>query len=134
MRRDLNQTVSRDTIQKLLAVGHQFDLNKNGLYDARSGVVNVWASPEDKPTCWTPEITQGTLNFPRDYVGGLYWDWLDDHSATLYLDATPYGLTERGPKKTLTPEEWDQIFDWLKVKVQNLIRLAENTLQSRKPS
>jgi hypothetical protein len=39
----LNTAVNREFIQRLLATGRAFDLERGGLYDARSGMVNVWA-------------------------------------------------------------------------------------------
>jgi hypothetical protein len=37
----LNLTVEREFFQRLLATGRAFDLERGGLYDAPSGVVNV---------------------------------------------------------------------------------------------
>jgi hypothetical protein len=60
MRREmLNLTVEREFLQRLLAAGHAFDLEREGLYDARSGLVNIWCSPDDKPPCWDAVITRG---------------------------------------------------------------------------
>ena len=50
MRREaLRLAEDREFIQRLLATGRAFDLERGGLYDARSGVVNVWA----KRRCWS---------------------------------------------------------------------------------
>lgn len=44
MRREaLHLAVDREFVQRLLATGRAFDLERGGLYDARSGMVNVWA-------------------------------------------------------------------------------------------
>ncbi len=123
----LDIQVSRSFIRQLLQTASEFDLNKGGYFDGRSGVVNLWAGPDDKPTCWNVEITKGGLKHPRDYVGGLYWDWLSDDLASLYLDATPYALLDKARKdrQELPEETWRSIGDWLKVKAQELIRLAQ---------
>ena len=50
MRREaLHLAVDREFVQRLLATGRAFDLERGGLYDAPSGVVNVWA----KRRCWS---------------------------------------------------------------------------------
>jgi hypothetical protein len=50
MRREaLHLAEDREFVQRLLATGRAFNLERGGLYDARSGVVNVWA----KRRCWS---------------------------------------------------------------------------------
>ena len=50
MRREkLNLTVDREFVQRLLATGRAFDLERGSLYDARSGLVNVWATLHSLP-------------------------------------------------------------------------------------
>lgn len=101
-------------------MGHEFDINKDGLYDARSGAVNFWCSPEDKPTCWNAEIIPGSLNYPRAYVGSVSWDWQDDLTqAELFLEASPYDL-----KKNPTEKEWESVFEWLEKQFKGLMRLV----------
>jgi hypothetical protein len=127
----LNIFIDRRIIRKILHVGSEFDLNKDGLYDARSGVVNIWCSDTDKPACWNNEVTQGALNYPRDYVGALGWEYVgveDEDEFELYLEASPYSLFEKGGKrlrKELTEDEWTEIFRWLKEKAEMLIRLTK---------
>jgi hypothetical protein len=41
--------VGRDFLRRLLATGRAFDLERGGLYDARSGLVNVWATFHSLP-------------------------------------------------------------------------------------
>lgn len=90
MRREaLNVRADRNLLRQLLAAGHAWDLERGGLYDARSGVVNVWCSPTDKPACWDRPIRRGGLSYPKEYVGGLYWEWQDDDQAELYVEAAP---------------------------------------------
>jgi hypothetical protein len=123
----LDMQVSRSFLHQLLTTANEFDINKGGLFDARSGCANVWASPEDKPICWNVEIKKGGLDYPRDYVGGLSWEWLNDDRASLYLHATPYTLLDHARKhrQELPQEAWQSIHDWLKAKAQELIRLAQ---------
>jgi len=131
--KQLNIKGTREFIARLLATGRAFDVNKDGLYDARSGAINVWCSPTDKPACWTHEITKGDLKYPREYVGGLYWDWLDDNSVQFRLDCTPYQMLEHIKKERkprwnapiLTDDEWNEIVGWLERKVLELLRLAD---------
>src|SRR5262245_32310263 len=126
MRREvLNVRADRDLLRQLLAAGRGWDLNSGGLYDARSGVVNIWCSPDDKPACWDRPISRGGLRYPREYVGGLGWEWPDDdHHAELYVEATPYALLERKPRRPLTEQDWQEILAWLREKALGLIRLA----------
>lgn len=131
--KDLSIIVDRATITKILSTGHAFDINKGGLYDARSGVVNFWCKPDDKPTCWDKEILPGDLGHPCEYVGKLYWDWQDDERAKLRLDCTPYQLLdarrkERKPRygqPILTEDEWTSLMTWLEQKTAELLRLVD---------
>lgn len=108
---------------KILAVGREFDVDKGGYYDARSGAVNFWCGPEDKPSCWDQEIIQGALNYPRDYVSGLYWDFNEGTGKfDLRIDVVPYALLEK--KKALTDEVWDKLIEWTEHQVKGIIRLA----------
>lgn len=121
-KKQLNIIVDQDTIRKILAVGHEFDVNKNGLFDARGGCVNFWCSPEDKPDCWNQEIIQGALEYPRDYVGGLYWDLQDDDKYSLYIDVSPFQLLDKS--KTLSDKDWESCTEWVEKQAKSLIRLA----------
>src|SRR5262245_22229070 len=125
MRREmLNIAVNRDFVQRLLAAGRAFDLERGGLYDARSGVINVWCSREDKPTCWDRPIRRGGLRYPREYVGALAWDWLDDDRADLYVEASPYALLERRRRVPLSGQSSRELLAWLRNKALGLVRLA----------
>lgn len=125
MRREsLSLTGEREFLQRLLAAGRAFDLERGGLYDARSGVVNVWASPDDKPACWNRPITRGGPRYPREYVGALAWDWLDDGRVELYVEAAPYSLLERRRREPLPEQAWRELLDWLREKALGLVRLA----------
>lgn len=121
-RRHLNVLVNQTTLHKILEIGHEFDVNKNGHYDARLGCVNIWCSPDDKPTCWNNPITQGDLDYPRDYTGTIYWE-TKNNLASLYIEAEPFALLDR-PERQLTDTEWEQVLDWLQDKAMFLVRFA----------
>ncbi len=125
----LDKVVDKKFIQRLLDIGHKLDINKGGIFDSRSGVVNIWASPTEKPSCWNEEIIQGCLDFPRDYVGGLYWEFQDENKYKLYIDASPYALLngpDRSENRVLSPQQWQNVINWLEEKSWDLIRLAGN--------
>jgi hypothetical protein len=124
MGKSLDISCTQDEIRKILAVGHEFDINKGGYYDARSGCVNFWAGPEDKPTCWDKKILQGALDYPRDYVGGLYWEYNEEKNQfDLYINVTPYCLLDT--KKSLTEKEWQELIDWTEKQARGILRLAK---------
>jgi hypothetical protein len=125
MRRELlNITADRDLLRQLLATGRAWDLERGGLYDARSGVVNIWCSPDDKPACWDRPISRGGLRYPREYVGGLGWEWRDDDHAELCVEAAPYALLDQRRRRSLSEQEWQGILAWLREKAMGLVRLA----------
>jgi hypothetical protein len=125
MRRELlNITADRDLLRQLLAAGRAWDLERGGLYDARSGVVNIWCSPDDKPACWDVKITPGGLSHPREYVGGLGWEWLNDDQAELFVEAAPYALLDQRRRTPLSEQEWQEVLAWLREKAMGLVRLA----------
>jgi len=66
----------RETWRKLLRKANDLDLNNGGYCDARSGAINFWCGPENKPEGWTGEIEKPQLLYPRDYVGSVtpVWD------------------------------------------------------------
>jgi hypothetical protein len=57
-------------------------------------------------------------------VGALGWDWRQDGQAELYVEAAPYALLERRPRRPLTEQAWAEILAWLREKALALIRLA----------
>lgn len=121
----LNIRVTRTYIMRLMEVGRQFDINKNGLYDASGGMaINIWCSPEDKPTCWNAKIDAGSLNHPREFVGTLRLEWIDDNHATLHVEASPYELS-RNHKSRPTDDDLDSCLTWLTEKANDLFRLAD---------
>jgi hypothetical protein len=125
MRREvLNVRADRNLLRQLLATGRAWDLERGGQYDARSGVVNIWCSPDDKPACWDAKITPGGLSHPREYVGGLGWKWQDDDHAELYVEAAPYALLDHRRRRSLSEQEWQDILAWLQEKAMGLVRLA----------
>jgi hypothetical protein len=63
-----------------IETARDLDLNKGGLWDGRSGAINLWASPEDRPTGWPEEveIRQMALAYPRAYVATFDMQWPSD--------------------------------------------------------
>ena len=130
-KRELGIVLDRAAVRKVLAVGHELDVNKNGLYDTRLGCVNIWCSPEDKPACWSKEVIKGDLNYPRDYVAGLYWD----ERLALFIEVEPYELIREKeihdhvrrwipPEERITEEEWEELFKWSIEKVEYLLNVS----------
>lgn len=120
----------RHFIRELLRRGHERDVNKGGLCDSRSGCVNFWCSPEDKPDCWATEIIQGSLAYPRAYVGGLYWNWREDDTVTFYVDVSPFDLLRDGAGRTrqLSDETWESVLAWIEAKAMELINETQRSL------
>jgi len=85
-------TVSRRVWRKMIEIGHDFDLNKDGIYDSRLGAVNIWVSPDDKPEDWEFRITKGALKYPRAYLATIYGEAreTDYNIFDLYLTITNY--------------------------------------------
>lgn len=123
----------RRFIRALVGLGNERDVNKGGYCDARSGCVNFWCGPEDKPRLWTEEITQGDLEYPRTYVGGLYWNWSEDDTVTFYIDAQPFDLIDKGRHgryKTIGDEVWEAVLEWLHDKAIGLINDTQRSLSN----
>jgi hypothetical protein len=66
----------------------------------------------------------GGLSHPREYVGALGWDWRDEERAELYVEAAPFALLERKPRRPLAEQEWEEVLAWLREKALGLVRLA----------
>jgi hypothetical protein len=120
----LHITADRDFIRRLLATVYAFDLERDGHYDACSGIINVWCSPDDRPACWDAPITPDAFPHPREYVGAIGWGWQDDGEAALYVEAAPYALLKCRPRRPLGEEAWAEILVWLREKALALVRLA----------
>lgn len=120
----LNIEADRNSLRTLLATAAAFDLERDGLYDARFGLINVWCSPDDKPALWTTPINRAALTHPRAYVGALGWDWLDDDRVALHVEADPYDLLDRRPRRPLSDAEWVDVLGWLHRQALALVRLA----------
>ena len=123
------RTVSGPTWRRMLALGHQWDLNKGGLYDARTGVINLWVSPEDHPSSWDGiTITRGALPYPRDYLGEIMGTWQPGNTVVLTLLVTPY---DRAPQRQLGkyPEPLEDEWAWLQAKADALVDAAERMLE-----
>jgi hypothetical protein len=125
----LGVRASRQLVQKILAVGREFDVEKGGLFESASGGVQIWCSPEDKPRGWDQPITRGAFPEPRELVGCLSWEWTGDDEVTLTVEAYPYELLPsagRGREKwqQIPEETWQGVMEFLKEKAWELVRLA----------
>lgn len=66
--------------ERMKRKGIELDLNKGGLWDTRSGCINLWASPEDHPDDpdWhRVEIRRRALEYPRSYVAGFFGEYIE---------------------------------------------------------
>ena len=80
--------------RQVLRVADELDLEKGGYFDARSGCLNLWAGPEDKPAGWPEEvpITEGALSYPRSFVGSIHLEWPRDSSDRALPEKLPVVL------------------------------------------
>lgn len=124
-RRKLDVRLDRKGIERILQTGQRYDIEKGGLYDARSGCVNIWAAPEDKPGCWDTEIEAAGLDYPRSYVGSLDWEWGEADIAELFVEAAPYDLLDKYERKGFPAEDWEEVLRWTEAKARELLVLAE---------
>ena len=124
-RRQLPLRLAKDAIWQLLAISRQEDIEQGGLCDARSGCVNFWCSPEDKPACWDAKIRAGALAYPRSYVGALDWEWSEDETATLFVAVSPYDLLDERAAQELPAEDWNELFRWTQEKAGELVAQAQ---------
>lgn len=119
--------VSLEIWKGMLKAARNFDIQNGGFFDARSGCVNVWASPNDKPPSWSDVvITKGELNYPRSYVGGVYAK-INDDFVELEISVTPYSRWDhekRVSRLDRTPNIDE--FEWVASKVDNLIEISES--------
>jgi len=127
------------TWSKMLEIARDYDLNRNGLYDARSGAINIWVSPDDKPVDWNFKITRGALKYPRAFLATIY-SKIENDEVELEVEIANYSrrewiksMWEKGEinysdyREMLkrvsggTKDEWK----WVIEKVEWLIDLAE---------
>ena len=66
------------------------------------------------------------MNYPRDYVAGLYWEWNDKNQAKLHIEVEPYELDrqKKDDYTLITDEEWDELFRWSTEKVMFLLNVS----------
>src|SRR5262249_22817107 len=64
------------------------------------------------------------LRYPREYVGGLGWEWPDDGHTELYVESAPYALLEGRRQEPLPEETWRELLARLREKALGLVRLA----------
>lgn len=70
--------MTRETWRNLLRKANELDINKGGYCDARSGVINFWCGPENKPDGFLWDIEKHQLDYPREYVGDVTPVWSDE--------------------------------------------------------
>ena len=133
-------TVPLEVWQAMLRLASDFDLNNDGLYDARSMAINIWVSPTDKPRDWLFKITRGALKYPREYLATINAYRLDDNRVRLTLSVTNYArkhaaeslfysgrIDYRRYKQMLklaeqgTQDEWE----WAEQKARHLLEQAQ---------
>lgn len=126
LREGLGISLERAVVFRLVDAGNGQDINQGGYCDARSGCVNFWCGPDDKPDVWNARITKGALNFPREFVGAVDWEWAEDgQSATLFIETTPYELGESKKRgEELTEAELRSCLDWVQIKALELVATA----------
>jgi len=123
--------------RKMLRVGNSLDIDKGGMYDSRSGAINVWASPEDKPAGWEHvTIDKGALDYPRSIVGTISWEptaqlvdekWED--AAKIFFDICPYERW-RVEKREICAEKTilESEVEWMTEKALFLLLVASKEL------
>src|SRR5712692_2456976 len=92
-------TLSRAEWRGLLKYSRELDLDKGSYYDGRSGAINFWCGPTDKPIDWTGRITKGALKHARAYVGAVLGDHKGSGKVKLHFEVSAYDRAEhRGLK------------------------------------
>lgn len=136
----LDVTVDRRTARRMMEIGRERDINRGGYCDARSGCINFWCGPDDRPDCWPAAITQGGLNHPRDYVGAVYFEWEGDDRARLKIDVVPYRLQRdaarraavagerRANEAPVSEVELATALDWVRAKTLDLLAAAQKEM------
>lgn len=125
--RQLTVTFPDKMRRQMIQIAAALDINKAGYYDGSGGmVVNVWCGPEDKPDCWDVPITKGALHYHREFLGTIRFNELSGDSYQIVIEASPYELYEKRPRhRKPSPEEMDEILDWIEKKAKELLNLAE---------
>jgi hypothetical protein len=85
----------KETWQQLLRKANELDINKGGYCDARSGVINFWCGPENKPKDWMWNIEKHQLNYPREYIGDATPVWDEEGNLVAFsITSTNYTMKE----------------------------------------
>jgi len=132
MNRDWKVVSVRDW-REMLLLGFHHDVSKGGVYDSRTGAINVWATPNDHPASWAGVvITLGLFPEPPWLLGGIETDWdraVPEGHIALALSCTPYGRHELAVSYPLPNEdEWA----WLEEKAAALFAMAQDELEPLK--
>lgn len=80
--------------RQVLDVARKLDLEQGGYWEARSGCVNLWCGPDDKPPGWPAEleIRRGGLGYPRAFVASISPEWPRDGSLDWSDRETQYAV------------------------------------------
>mgnify|MGYP000023416591 CR=1 FL=1 len=142
----MREVLDRKLWEAMLRAARDLDIDEGGLYDARSGAILIWASPEDRPDdpWWRGhEITKGCLNYPRALVGGVYVDEYRDKEVVVELrvhnDEKRWDAEERCRRGEISWKEYKAIaeecyrgteaeWEWLLRKYEELKELAKGLI------
>lgn len=132
--------VTREIWQKMVKLALDMDIDKGGLYDVRSGVINIWCSRDDHPKDWCFPIRKGALKYPREFLASIYACYLEDGRVELHVGITNYARLDYAQfllkQKRISYKEYLQLKDlahrgteeewkWVEEKVNYLVAQAE---------
>lgn len=113
--------VSEQAFERAHRIARKEDIDRGGLYDSRSGAINIWCSPRDKPAGYGYEIRKGALNYPRDYIATITSRRNKPEKCTvrleLQVDPERGGTESLGRRAEPTNEE----LKWAREKLDNLM-------------
>lgn len=128
--------MTRETWQKLLRKANELDLNKGGYCDARSGVINFWCGPDNKPDDWTWEIEKHQLEYPREYVGDVTPVWDEEGNIVAFsITSTNYAMKRAEGLDYRQKELYEnrkEDLTWVKAEFYNLWQATFPTLPKPK--
>ncbi len=72
------ETIEAKEWRTILEWGYDQDVGRGGMWEPRSGALNLWCSPEDKPSNWEKvSIRPGSFPAPRERVAAFYGEHLE---------------------------------------------------------
>ncbi len=127
----------RETWQKLLRKANELDINKGGYCDTRSGVINFWCGPDNKPDEWIWEIEKHQLDYPREYVGAVTpaWDDESDLIVAFSISSTNYAMKqaeELSYRREKLYENRAEDLAWVKAEFEKLWQATLKTMPKPK--